>query len=194
MAKERGESPSGVWAHLQSQEKLAVWLMGSSACVELALPAPASGLHSSLAATTPGTCHSRGLEMELGRDQGMRLLPVVQQRPRLRSVPLDSFPALHFVAVRGSRAGRRLPPSCSFLLLLLPGLLSCGALSCSLPGPYLPLPVELFPLLFLPQGSGRFSPSPGTRLRGPPSAGNRDPRGSPAAGSRGRAATPPLIG
>lgn len=152
------------------------------------------------AATTPGTCHSRRFEIKLGRDQRMRPLPVLQQRPKLRSVSLDSSPALHFVAVRGSRAGGAassvllLPP---LLLLLLPGLLFSGALSCSLPSLYLPLSMGLFPLLFLPQGLGCLFPL-STSAHPPegtqPSAGKRDPQGSPAAGSRGRAATPPLIG
>lgn len=156
---------------------------------EPALPAPASCLHSSPAATTPGTC----LEMELGRHRGMRPLPAVQQRPSLAQPPRPPFCCSEGKPCRRAASSILLlppPPSPPRAFVLL-------SPSRSFPGPYLPLPVVLLPLLFLPQGLGATFPparDPPEGARGPPSAGNRDPRGSPAATGRGRAATPPLIG
>lgn len=170
MAKERGESSSAVWAHLQSQEKPAVWLMGSSACNDVCgtgSSCPSLCLHRSPAATAPGTCRSRGLGMGLSRNQGMRPLPKVQQRPSLRTVLLDSPPRPPFCCSEGKPCGRRLPPPCSFLLLLLlPGLLSCGAPSCSFPGPYLPSQWCCFPSSPFLRGRDAFPPTPGTHLTG----------------------------
>lgn len=124
------------------------------------------------AATTPGTCHSRRFEMKLGRDQRMRPLPVLQQRPKLRSVSLDSSPALHFVAVRGSRAGG----AASSVLLLPPLLSSSFSRGFCLVAPFLapsrafisPSQWGYFPSFSFLRGWDVFFPSAQapTRLRG----------------------------
>lgn len=170
MAKEREESSSAVWAHLQSQEKPAVWLMGSSACNDVCgtgSSCPSLCLHRSPAATAPGTCRSRGLGMGLSRDQGMRPLPKVQQRPSLRTVLLDSPPALHFVAVRESRAaGGFLRPALSSSSFFSRGF--CLVVPLLAPSPALISPPSGAASRPLPSsGVGTpFPPTPRTRLTG----------------------------
>lgn len=91
---------------------------------------------------------------------------------------------------REGKPCRRAAPS---VLLLLPGLLSCDAPSCSLPSPHLPLPVLLFPSSSFPGVPTPFPiafPRAPEAARAPPNRRNRDPRGSPAAGSRGPSRDP----